>query len=76
MATELKPCPFCGGKPVLVKRMIKKPAFCCDGVEVRCGRCGARGPLHLGIKLSSEEITYGAIKSWNKRPGTEEKNTK
>ena len=52
-ATELKPCPFCGGPAVLV-RDEPTEGFC----FVECGWCGAHGP-------NTDE--QHAIADWNRR---------
>jgi Lar family restriction alleviation protein len=46
MPIELKPCPFCGGKPAFVPRAVnivlqKDPSDPKFGVSVICGRCSA-----------------------------------
>lgn len=69
---ELKPCPFCGGKPYLEKRHrafinaeTTRVAF------VRCKDCEARTkrfPLvDFGHTSSSEEANKAAIEAWNRR---------
>ncbi|NBH15594.1 restriction alleviation protein, Lar family [Lachnospiraceae bacterium] len=59
--TELKPCPFCGGKAVLHVR---------NGVRVVCKDCGT-GTIVLVDGESQGKPTSGAIESviekWNKR---------
>ena len=59
--SDLKSCPFCGGKGHLSTREIRfmgqndfgaKKIY--TGVQVICGRCKARGGLSTG------EITYGS----------------
>lgn len=40
--TELKRCPFCGGKAEFYKTPVKIINSWCDGVAVRCKECGAR----------------------------------
>lgn len=59
MATELKPCPFCGGKAV-VNAMGWK---CKDGKDryyVGCYKCGTR----CGFKALP---VNQAIEKWNRR---------
>ena len=69
---ELKPCPFCGGKPYLetshrafIKAKTTKVAF------VRCRSCEARtGRFELsafGRSSFSEEANRRAIDAWNRR---------
>ena len=51
---EIKPCPFCGNKPILIES--HKYFY-----RVICWECGCNGP---------KEITYyRAISAWNKRQG-------
>lgn len=58
--TELKPCPFCGGKAVLEKMGYPHHVFCPD--------CSAR-ITGRGFDTAGEE---DAIKKWNKRAGEED----
>ena len=70
MPSELKPCPFCGGRAVLVTRIIKKPAFCSEGAQVICGECRASGRLFLEVFCRfGEDNTHVllAINAWNTR---------
>ncbi len=81
--SELKPCPFCGGKGHISSREIryigqnyfgaKKIKI---GVQIICGRCKARGGLTTGevIYASHQEqreglepLENGAIEAWNRR---------
>ena len=32
---ELKPCPFCGGEPILIKNGVGNYQVACDNCEVR-----------------------------------------
>lgn len=60
MSEELKPCPFCGGKPTLHKGVV---AF--NDYEVQC-ECGINGP-NFG---SLDEVPYPreeAVSHWNTR---------
>lgn len=50
---KLKPCPFCGGKPVIYKSMLDRT------VLVMCSECGATLPSGFSEKT--------AIKAWNRR---------
>ena len=54
---ELKPCPFCGGKPVIYKSMSDRRAW------VMCSECGATSPSGFREKT--------AIKAWNRRANDE-----
>lgn len=64
MASELKPCPFCGGQAILCKRYaphlknvgdILSP----DAVYIECAECGCKTPEKVSIK--------DVIDIWNKR---------
>ena len=69
---ELKPCPFCGGKPYLetrhrafIKAQTTRVAF------VRCTECEARTQRFelqaFGHTSYSEEANKKAIEAWNRR---------
>lgn len=69
---ELKPCPFCGGKPYLethhrafIKAKTTRVAF------VRCRECEARTQrfelTDFGRTSHSEEANKKAIEAWNRR---------
>ena len=59
--TDLKPCPFCGGKPQIKYNYVaqKKKQW-----AVQC-RCGAR--------FFFTDRQYKAIEAWNRRAGEEDK---
>lgn len=50
---RLKPCPFCGGKPVIYKSMPGRKAW------IVCSGCGATSSYSYSEKT--------AIEAWNKR---------
>ena len=69
---ELKPCPFCGGKPYLethhrafIKAKTTRVAF------VRCRECESRTQrfelTDIGRTSYSEEANKKAIEAWNRR---------
>ena len=69
---ELKPCPFCGGKPYLetshrefIQAKTTRVAF------VRCTECNARTQRFelqsFGCTSSSKEANKKAIEAWNRR---------
>jgi len=58
-ASDLKPCPFCGGKPERVDiEESGDPNF--GGSCVCCQQCGASSPVHFDRKENLED-------SWNRR---------
>lgn len=59
---ELKPCPFCGGKPDLCKVGDRKQyyAFVCS----QCGRTTVRNS-------DARCTVWGARRIWNRRVGEE-----
>ena len=70
--SELKPCPFCGGKPYLetnhrafINAQTAKVAF------VRCRSCNARTQRFelqdFGCTSRSSEANKKAIEAWNRR---------
>ena len=74
--TELKPCPFCGGKPYLethhrafINAKTTKVAF------VRCRDCEARSNRFeletFGRTSYSHEANLKAIEAWNRRATNE-----
>ncbi len=56
--TDLKPCPFCGGKARL---------FVSDGVRVICSKC------YVSTRIMSDKIEYDSsavetvVEAWNRR---------
>lgn len=81
--SELKPCPFCGGKAYFEQRGYGttdlgsvRLAF-----SIRCKKCGIFGPGsdgHIAINLSStgelnvwHDDRKQAIEAWNRRAETE-----
>ncbi len=62
MIEELKPCPFCGSKSV----MLEKGS---NGYQVCCWYCGARGKYVVARSIFSKER---AIDAWNRRAGEDE----
>lgn len=53
---ELKPCPFCGGKPYLDLYILPKYEY-----VIRCNVCSLEFGLYIG--RNKEE----AIEAWNRR---------
>ena len=79
--TELKPCPFCGGKAKMTKRQIRYFGMNYKGqkkirmaVQVRCNRCKARGPVYTSTLIMPGSESYvnewmqpNAARWWNDR---------
>ena len=69
---ELKPCPFCGGKPYLEK---SSRAFLGGESQrvsyVRCTKCEARSPKipisRYGHSCYSIDAQNAAAEAWNRR---------
>lgn len=59
---ELKPCPFCGGKP---KSRSARAAEDVMDAWVQCTSCDALGPVIEGAYAEHE----AAARSWNQRAG-------
>ena len=65
---ELKPCPFCGGEPMLYHQSSKYTDY--DGNYVYCMNCGCRTKLFEcfnGTGKTHEDTKAEAIESWNRR---------
>ena len=66
MMSELKPCPFCGGKAEIEHNEILTLMFS----YVVCRNCGAKtGEYRVNSTYSSDEK---AIEAWNRRAGEKE----
>jgi Lar family restriction alleviation protein len=73
--TELKPCPFCGGKA----ETHYQPLFSINGVCIKCTECNARSRFfpcdsyyayyhgEKNVHISKERATSDAINMWNRR---------
>lgn len=66
---ELKPCPFCGRHSTVFRseRVSNSGMSLC---AVRCGRCGAEGPMVYGYEGDSL-VMWAAANFWNGRAGDE-----
>ena len=61
---DLKPCPFCGSKPV------RSDCIGCGYVQIICPECGANISITLRSKDDPKLISMDEtelIKRWNKR---------
>lgn len=79
MQTELKPCPFCGGKAVIMSGEYHSDGW--EKMLIGCTRCDARleaETQHLMIERENEYgqkvivntsivISPGAVEQWNRR---------
>lgn len=73
--TELKPCPFCGGKA----EIHYQPIYTSNGVGIRCTECKARSKFfpcdcsytfyhgEKNVYIPKERATNDAINMWNRR---------
>ena len=69
LASELRPCPFCGDDATLVKD--KNPDGQCSYkiAYVKCNSCGCRSAAFIVDGYYGAKATVrDAIKSWNRRP--------
>ena len=62
---ELKPCPFCGGKAVVIETFCKETNY--RGYYVYHGNC----LLTEQIETNSYDTEKSAIAAWNRRAGNE-----
>lgn len=60
--TELKPCPFCGGKARL---------FVSTGVRVLCTKCSATTRILVDSERVATSAIEDVIKAWNRRTNDE-----
>ena len=69
--SELKLCPFCGGKAEFKRTAIKTNGAWCDAVCVRCTVCDARTNMVLydAKKHPNCEEYEEATADWNQRVG-------
>lgn len=62
---ELKSCPFCGGKAVLLSSV-----FFSASAEVKCKKCGVRIMVYKGGDYS--DVVLLAFQAWNRRESRQE----
>ena len=63
---KLKPCPFCGGNPVIHVE---------NGVRVVCPHCSASSKCLIDGHSAGHPnggAIYSVVEAWNKRPGEQE----
>jgi hypothetical protein len=64
MSTWIAPCPFCQvpGERVAIYAAVYADGKC---YRVRCGYCGAQGPLSIQVEVDPEIAMEDAITRWN-----------
>lgn len=62
-ASDLKPCPFCGGEATLRYSLIGMDAY------VKCYNCEVSTTMYKGIDRESSE--QSAVAAWNRRANDE-----
>lgn len=77
--TELKPCPFCGGKAEIRRGKI----YLVDSVQAHCTECSVAMPKvpinHLlytqgkEVRLTEEQAMQKTANAWNRRAGNEQR---
>ena len=64
MTEKLKPCPFCGGKAVIVTDNHE----CTSEIYVQCNECFCRTDTYANIgNRADEECIKYAVEDWNRR---------
>lgn len=68
---QLKPCPFCGGKPYVttIKETVRHGVYVITSF-VSCPQCTANGPGKDNWDFPNEDREQLAIDAWNKRKAT------
>ena len=71
MDVELKPCPFCGGKPHMSRRGLSEVHAYADEVKIQCGTCSvyrsAMGDTSKPGYADNSTVEARAIEKWNTR---------
>jgi Lar family restriction alleviation protein len=67
-SSDLKPCPFCGGKKLLVTGM-KDPIWHLYPAEIICTNCDAAVVFQYVSKV--EQAQRLAVEAWNRRENDE-----
>jgi Zn ribbon nucleic-acid-binding protein len=62
---ELKPCPFCANKDILISHYKK------DGIQIRCSNCGVMFQQRV-MRKSIEWLQERLIEDWNSRQALKE----
>ena len=64
MIEELKPCPFCGGRAIVVQTTYgTSDGSARLGFEIRCVRCSAKAPSSHGMVLVKLDDN-GELRAW------------
>ena len=69
---ELKPCPFCGKQPEVIKRPDRMDGFFC-AISCFCGGNTSRADQFATDKTSVDAAYEKAAKLWNRRAEPENK---
>jgi hypothetical protein len=73
MDVELKPCPFCGGKPHMSRRGLSEVHAYADEVKIQCGTCSvyrsAMGDTSKPGYADNSTVEARVIEKWNTRHG-------
>lgn len=64
MKTELKPCPFCGGKAAILRFANPRNWYCIECVDCHCRTDGF---VHSSREASDAENIAANAVVWNKR---------
>lgn len=77
--TELKPCPFCGGKAEIKRGYM----YCVNSVQAHCTQCSVTMPKvpinHLfytqgkEVRLTEEQAIMKTTNAWNRRADNEQR---
>ena len=62
--TDLKPCPFCGGKAEFARKQVKTKGHWCDAVYVRCTNC-VPFPVSWTVKMKKKQKETQDILSYH-----------
>jgi Lar family restriction alleviation protein len=66
--SDLKKCPFCGGKAKLYGSVLYKKKGCTDAKYVACSECKAKGPtVEFDARKGECHDAEEATAAWNRR---------
>lgn len=69
--TYLKPCPFCGGKPVVTRQRKRGKTRDIVNAFALCKSCGARSKNVNTLHVAEKNLETYAAKAWNARQAPE-----